>query len=598
MGKIKLNKELCKLIVVITIMIGVYLVLNALTPMIADDFAYKGSQGLIDILINEYQQYMSWSGRSVAHIITRFFLMYRGAVFDVANSIVTVAFFYLICFNIQPQKRVNIFILTFSAFVFFLLTPDYGQIFLWLTGACNYLWTMTSMLLFLLPYSTKMSNGEVKLKGIKMHIFSVMMLIGGVIAGWCNENTSGGVLLLVIGSIAWELLHKKKVPMWMILGLLGNSVGLAFMVLAPGNVIRSGNFSVFSMNISQIMTRWQTVTTIYLQYFLPATIIILFIIIFMKISFEKYMPILYVLFVSYATVAVLLISPGGLGGRGLFGALVFLYIAVIKAVLLIDKANIEMVLKCIYMCVLLLFLPAFIYSSLDIYRTYTENIFRQTYVNSQKEQGNMDIIVGDLSTPLTKQNAFYGLDELGKEGVEWMNKPYAEQNEINSISSIPYGQWVKAYSYGETELISCVEFEDYMVALNQDKYIFSVTLKNTSENTIPGDLKEVLVNMGLTELADNLDAKSYSAIVQNGKDIEQEISTDTSKCEIESPIQINAISEFDYLNAKTYQSFLNQDYTIDLEGLNIVVFSIERNVVVDMVNFDLYETTKANRYIF
>ena len=65
----------------------------------------------------------------------------------------------------------------------------------------------------------------------------------GILAGWCNENTSGGALLIVLGYLGWQFYTKRKLSLWMFTGVAGNAIGLALMALAPGNKIRATYFA-------------------------------------------------------------------------------------------------------------------------------------------------------------------------------------------------------------------------------------------------------------------------------------------------------------------------------------------------------------------
>ena len=64
----------------------------------------------------------------------------------------------------------------------------------------------------------------------------------GILAGWCNENTSGGALLIVLGYLGWQFIQNESF-LWMFTGVAGNAIGLALMALAPGNKIRATYFA-------------------------------------------------------------------------------------------------------------------------------------------------------------------------------------------------------------------------------------------------------------------------------------------------------------------------------------------------------------------
>ncbi|WP_254062580.1 DUF6056 family protein [Enterococcus faecalis] len=75
----------------------VLLVLNFLTPLIADDFAYiYKTEGFHTIFHDEYLQYITQNGRSVAHILVRFFLLLPKFIFNFLNPLVFLIISYLI----------------------------------------------------------------------------------------------------------------------------------------------------------------------------------------------------------------------------------------------------------------------------------------------------------------------------------------------------------------------------------------------------------------------------------------------------------------------------------------------------------------------
>ena len=59
------------------------LIFNIFTPYMTDDLSYKATVlkagSFLELIKQEYDQYMTWTGRSVGHIILRFFL--RGTIF-------------------------------------------------------------------------------------------------------------------------------------------------------------------------------------------------------------------------------------------------------------------------------------------------------------------------------------------------------------------------------------------------------------------------------------------------------------------------------------------------------------------------------------
>ena len=214
------------------------LILNFLTVKTSDDLGYSINNGLFDIFAREYTQYMTWTGRTVAHIIARFFLAMPKGIFNVFNSLIFCIQIELIGKHaVGPKKNVEPLLYGAIALMVFLFVPVFGQTVLWETGSCNYLWTTTIILAFLYQY-----RKELDVPTKQKAYYPVVMLLLGIVAGWTNENTGGACILMVLCFIALYHRSYKTMKPWMITGLLGAVIGFLFMIKAPGNAIRSADF--------------------------------------------------------------------------------------------------------------------------------------------------------------------------------------------------------------------------------------------------------------------------------------------------------------------------------------------------------------------
>lgn len=224
------------------------LLLNILTPLISDDFAYMfiyGTDRLVSSVGNIYESqvnhYYQWGGRSVVHSIAQLLLLLPSCVADVLNTFVYMGYVYLIYLHIKGrgQSSLSLFILV-NLGVWF-LQPVLGDTVFWLTGSANYLWGTLFILLLLLPF--RLYGG--KYIGLPGQILaSVGMLILGIVAGWTNENTAGAMLLATILYFIYYRSHKWQVPSWLIAGLVGSLAGFIVMIVAPGNYVRAGESSL------------------------------------------------------------------------------------------------------------------------------------------------------------------------------------------------------------------------------------------------------------------------------------------------------------------------------------------------------------------
>ena len=100
---------------VLILILVLILLMNLFTKKIADDFIYSQSNGLLDIFAREYEQYITWSGRSVAHILARISLALPRFLFQLCNSLVFAWLIILIVFHAKPSGKHVPFLLGVSA---------------------------------------------------------------------------------------------------------------------------------------------------------------------------------------------------------------------------------------------------------------------------------------------------------------------------------------------------------------------------------------------------------------------------------------------------------------------------------------------------
>ena len=245
-----------KAIIAVVCIYFFFYILNYLTPMsFGDDFVYSfiwqghseyeplsdsamRVSSLQDLLISQWEHYLTWSGRSVSHTIAQFFLWVGKDVFNIFNALISVLLVIEIYWCADKGKVTFDFNITRLIFVFLAIwafTPAFSSVFLWLTGACNYLWTVVLLLGFLLPYVYKYYYFTDKFTNNNW--FWIVMFFFGIIAGWSNENSTCWIIIFLFMFI---LANRKQdsIEIWMFTGLAGLIIGYALLMLAPGNVVR------------------------------------------------------------------------------------------------------------------------------------------------------------------------------------------------------------------------------------------------------------------------------------------------------------------------------------------------------------------------
>lgn len=229
--------------------------LNHLNPMsFGDDYVYAfiwpgypmftplpetaaRVSGFGDILESQWLHYFTGNGRAPAHFFAQFFIWQGNFSFDLANSavfiILILEIYWISCKGkvslkeLKPGALWGIFI---SLWAF---TPGFNTVFLWICGACNYLWMTVFLLLFLIPYVRKYYNFH-KTVG-KESYYSNMMFVAGLFAGWSNENSVCWIIL-VIAAFLYSYRNCRGNETWMYVGLGGLVTGYVLMLFAPGNM--------------------------------------------------------------------------------------------------------------------------------------------------------------------------------------------------------------------------------------------------------------------------------------------------------------------------------------------------------------------------
>lgn len=171
--------------------------LNLLTPHIVDDFTYarnfytRGAvNSVTDIFPSMAAHYFKMNGRTVPHFFAQLFMYLPKWVFNIVNAAVFAALPVVIDAFCSERNKFRFcgIILLFTAV--WLGEPVFGEVNLWLTGACNYLWGIVFCLTFLLPYA-KAEQGifvlDSRIKSIAFALFSLL-------AGGYSENTSAAVI--------------------------------------------------------------------------------------------------------------------------------------------------------------------------------------------------------------------------------------------------------------------------------------------------------------------------------------------------------------------------------------------------------------------
>ncbi len=265
----KLRQKLFYAVVIINyIMVTAY---EFLTPTMSDDVIYADkvaeAGSFFGLFAQEYEHYMYHTGRSIAHIILRIFL-YIGekGVFNVVAGAVFVLLSLLIYANVSRKKKYDLRVYLSILMMLWLFEPTISNAVFWETGACNYMFTATIIFGFVTIYRKAFIEDRDNTVP-----FMILTFVTGLLAGWCNENSSGGVVFMSMVLLFMKWLEKKNFSgfkPWMITGFVGNVAGFLILLLSPGNFSRAESTEEAHTGLLALAARFLKITLNIKDYYL------------------------------------------------------------------------------------------------------------------------------------------------------------------------------------------------------------------------------------------------------------------------------------------------------------------------------------------
>lgn len=237
----KNKRILC--VVAVLALAAAFFALNVLTPLYVDDYSYcftftkevKQRVTSLELLVkSQLGHYRYMNGRTVAHTLAQIYLALGKPVFNVVNT----GAFLLLAWAMQAlmtgKRTFSPPLFLFSAAGLWLFAPAFGQDFLWLTASCTYHHCVLFILLYQIPFRRACAEGESAGGWLRAALFFPL----GVVTGWSQENAAVAMLVMTVGWMVVCRMRGHALRGWMFTGLAGNLVGLALMLLSPGQTLR------------------------------------------------------------------------------------------------------------------------------------------------------------------------------------------------------------------------------------------------------------------------------------------------------------------------------------------------------------------------
>lgn len=444
-----------------TVMLFAYV---CLTPYMSDDYFYmfqaRKATSFWDLIKQQYGEYLSNSGRIIGQFNIRLMLLSDKWIFNLLNSGMFAALVLLMYANVRRKKKYDLFVLLLIVVFLWRYGVSFGQTMLWICGACNYLWGSVIILGFVTFFRHFLEKAdEVKRGGA----LAVATFFFGMAAGWCNENSSGGGLVLILLFGAGFFLDrkaegKKALYPFMVTAVLGMLTGLCGMVLAPGVRSRSQEmgdevYTGLVGLLSRVYKITVTVRELFFELFVILVIALVILALRQKLKgFHKIRKNESLLFVvaAAATAYALILIPTPTD-RAFFGAGIFLMIGVIQVVtdcaweteFSVQVARYALVSV---LCVWLFF--TYMENLVNLARIYREETERVEMIKADRADPHGDgiVVVPKLREAFANPYSNMHDSDLTEDKEYWINLFYEIFYDVGNITAIDRDEWEEKYA--------------------------------------------------------------------------------------------------------------------------------------------------------
>lgn len=574
------------------ILFGIMLLLNFLTPRMVDDLSQR-SAGAFDFrtLFSWLKnRYLTWSGRMVADANNGLFLGLPKYVFNIINAALYVLLMDLMCRHaigarkISDKKRVLLFIIV--QILAFFNFPAFGQVILWESGAANYLWNIVIIFAFLLPYRLyadsvdEPRNTETVVYFKKHKKLYLYLSFFGIIAGWTNENTAGGLILMEAVFLLSLIIRRKKIPVFLWSGLASTLVGFGCMIAAPGNYARRDVWTGLNANSSlhKLENDITGTISIYRDYPGLRYVLVIFIVLVLLMNFLKHRRDMRIAACYAVTCLLIIVAYWATGDaptfyRGVFGASVFFIIATM--ILIVDLLEIKKAIIPSVIITLVFFAFMILqacYAGVGLIDLSHQEHVRQIYTKEQIVKGNTNVTLPAIERRFeTTWSPMNGLEDVTADPTYWTNTGYCNYFHADTAVTTDRVKWQHLYLNGDPVLMNLVSKQNYLTDASKQKGITLVIVfgDNPSQEVI-----DFLNSKGIADLS------SIGAVIVNGDQVTQisKENIDLGYSFLIGQTSVNAV----YNGAFTF-TVSNYTWSDALTGNNVVLALNPNGMISDYV---------------
>ena len=437
--KIKIDrKTLCLILPIFLVM----LLLNCLTPLLADDFTYCFSfatgeriERIRDIIPSMAAHRVVCNGRVIAHFLVQLFLMLPKFVFDVVNAAAATFLIYLSSkFFIGESGEKNTCILLLVALAVFCFAPEFGEVFLWVDGSINYSWALFFSALFVLTFYREYMGRPM----LTENRYRILFVLFSFVVGSYSESFSFAAIAIAFVILLLLFTEKRRpLPKYLFLCFCAACFGYLFLMLSPaetgGRTNELSTSAVARAFKYIVQTTWSELGVLYCVYFLIVGVFIADMLEKGRSKDDVRELILSLVFFAAGLASTLLFSFAKYYPPRAMTATAW-WTIMAGAILLSVMWPSERKLSCVLTCVCtVLFLFNFVLGGLDIAVQYKAASEREAIIREAVSSGDNSVVL-EAYKPETKYSAAHGLQDISIGENVWPNDSIAAYYGLDSVS--------------------------------------------------------------------------------------------------------------------------------------------------------------------
>lgn len=412
------------------------LLLNGMTPYVADDYAYMISfydqwwiEDLKDVVYSMYAHSHSMNGRIISHAFGQIFMIWPKPVFNVCNALVYVSLMYLLYRLANFRHKRNLLLFAGICMSFWLFMPVFGQVALWQLGAVNYLWALLGGVVYLSPFVYHFLYRRELLPRLWQR---VIFCFFALLFGMYTEITS--FIALFLGAVLVVLaraVKKESIKSWLIFPVVIAAVGYLLLMGMPAEKAAKQSALTLSVFLSNFVDATRMLKTHGLVLLFVWSV--LFVLgIYEKVSAERLWLSGLCCFGAIAANYMLSVAKY-YPERCICTTITLLILACAVMVPELIGSRAEVVCACGGSILLIAFVFSAVVGTYDVRQTYVRFTWRESAIQEHIAAGELDLTL-PLIIPSTPYSAYWGLVDLNTETSQtWPNNYMSTYYGVDSI---------------------------------------------------------------------------------------------------------------------------------------------------------------------